>query len=200
MIDQNNFFEIQRVLEDWVLFRDSGLFDRLLPLWHEDGRMMTTWSQVSAAEFVRMSREALGRGSRVNHALGCCHIDIVANRAIAQTKVKIAQRGEIDGITCDAVCNGRFYDLFERRLGAWKIVLRHPIYETDRIDAVEPNAPLKLDAALLASFPEGYRHLSYLQTKLGMTVKPDMPGLRGPKVEALYAHGQSWLNGANEAL
>jgi len=28
-----------------------------------------------------------------------------------------------------------------------------------------------------------------------MTVKPDMPGLRGPEVEALYARGLRWLSG-----
>ena len=194
-IDPTDFFEIQRIIDDWVVFRDAGLFDRLLQLWHDGGRMMTTWSQVSAAEFVRMSREGFGRGIKVHHAQGGCHVDVAGERAIAQTKVKIAQRGDIDGITCDAVCSGRFYDFFERRSGVWKIVLRHPIYEIDRIDTVEPNAPLKLDAELLASFPEGYRHLAYLQAKLGMTVKRDMPGLTGPEVDALYARGAAWLNG-----
>jgi hypothetical protein len=26
-------------------------------------------------------------------------------------------------------------------------------------------------------------------------VKPDMPGLKGPEVEALYAKGRAWLDG-----
>jgi hypothetical protein len=26
-------------------------------------------------------------------------------------------------------------------------------------------------------------------------VKPDMPGLKGPEVEALYARGKRWLKG-----
>ena len=199
-IDPFSFFEIQRVVDDWVVFRDAGLFDRLLTLWHDDGRMMTTWSQVSAADFVRMSREGFTRGIKVHHAQGGCHVDIVGERAIAQTKVKIAQRGDIDGIACDAVCSGRFYDFFARRNGAWKIVLRHPIYEIDRIDTIEPNAPLRLDPALLAQFPEGYRHLAYLQVKLGMTVKRDMPGLIGPEVDALYAKGAAWLSGEIDQL
>jgi hypothetical protein len=29
----------------------------------------------------------------------------------------------------------------------------------------------------------------------GYPVKPDMPGLRGPGVEALYARGAAWLAG-----
>ena len=41
----------------------------------------------------------------------------------------------------------------------------------------------------------GYRHLAYLQAGLGYDVKRDMPGLKGPEVEALYAHGKAWLEG-----
>ena len=44
-------------------------------------------------------------------------------------------------------------------------------------------------------FPEGYRHLGYVQTKIGYTVKRDMPTLKGPEVERLYAAGAAWLAG-----
>ena len=47
----------------------------------------------------------------------------------------------------------------------------------------------------LERFPEGYRHLAYLQTQIGFKVKPDMPGLKGPEVQALYARGNGWLAG-----
>ena len=100
----------------------------------------------------------------------------------------ISQRAEVDGVVCDVVCTGRFYDFLEKRDGRWGIVLRQPIYEKDRMDPVDPAARLELDAALLARFPEGYRHLAYLQTGIGYAVKTDMPGLKGPEVEALYAY------------
>ena len=73
------------------------------------------------------------------------------------------------------------------------MVLRQPIYEKDRMDPVDPAARLSLDAALLAQFPEGYRHLAYLQTRIGYEVKKDMPGLKGAEVEALYGRGNAWL-------
>jgi hypothetical protein len=98
-------------------------------------------------------------------------------------------------VRCDVVCTGRFYDFFEKRTGRWGVVLRQPIYEKDRIDPVDPAAKLELDKQLLESFPEGYRHLAYLQTKIGYTVKRDMPGLKGAEVEALYARGARWLKG-----
>ena len=101
----------------------------------------------------------------------------------------------MQGVACDVVCTGRFYDFLERRVGAWGIVLRQPIYEKDRLDPVDPAARLVLDAELLARFPDGYRHLGYAQTRIGFDVKPDMPGLAGPEVEALYARGARWLAG-----
>ena len=54
---------------------------------------------------------------------------------------------------------------------------------------------MRLDPALLARFPEGYRHLAYLQTKNGQSVKADMPGVIGPELDALYARGAAWLEG-----
>jgi hypothetical protein len=108
----------------------------------------------------------------------------------------INQRAAVDGVPVDAVCTGRFYDFFERRGGRWAIVRRQPIYEKDRIDTVEPGAKLALDRELLARFPEGYRHLGYLQTKAGFNVKLGLPGLRGPEVEKLYAEGAAWLRGS----
>jgi len=101
----------------------------------------------------------------------------------------------VHDVTVDVVCTGRFYDFFEKRDGRWAIVLRQPIYEKDRMDPVDPAARLSLDATLLSRFPEGYRHLAYLQTVIGFKVKPDMPGLKGPEVEALYARGRAWLEG-----
>jgi hypothetical protein len=51
------------------------------------------------------------------------------------------------------------------------------------------------DRNLLASFPEGYRHLAYMQARIGYKVKTDMPGLDGPEVDALYARRAAWLKG-----
>ena len=107
----------------------------------------------------------------------------------------ISQRAAVDGVTCDVVCTGRFYDFFEKRDDVWAIVLRQPIYEKDRLDVLDPATTLKLDAKLLGEFPEGYQHLAYIQSKIGFTVKRDMPTLKGPAVERLYARGAAWLAG-----
>jgi hypothetical protein len=107
----------------------------------------------------------------------------------------ISQRAAVDGVPCDVVCTGRFYNMLEKRKGRWGIVRRETIYEKDRLDPVDPSAILKLDRRLLDSFPEGYRHLAYLQTRIGYKVKRDRPCLDGPELEALYAKGAAWLKG-----
>jgi hypothetical protein len=186
---------IRELVENWAVWRDAGDWERFRTVWHEDGRMMATWFQGPAAEFIRVSREGFERGVRILHFLGGTSVEVEGTRAIAQTKMTITQRAPVHDVLCDVVCTGRFYDFLERRDGRWGIVLRQPIYEHDRIDPVDPAAALRLDPALLARFPDGYRHLAYLQAQIGFTVKPDMPGLAGPEVEALYARGAAWLGG-----
>jgi hypothetical protein len=68
------------------------------------------------------------------------------------------------------------------------------------MDPVDPSAQPKLDPDLLGSFPEGYRHLAYLQTKLGFKIKQELPQLKGPAVGRLYRHGRAWLDGAASAF
>jgi len=186
---------IREVVENWVLWRDAGDWERFRTVWHDDGRMMATWFQGPAEDFIRVSREGFDRGVSILHFLGGFAVDVAGTRAIAQTKMTISQRAEVDGVLCDVVCTGRFYDFFEDRRGRWAVVLRQPIYEKDRLDPVDPSNRPVLDARLLAQFPEGYRHLAYLQTRIGYTVKPNMPGLKGEAVEALYARGRRWLAG-----
>jgi hypothetical protein len=103
-------------------------------------------------------------------------------------------------VTVDVTCSGRFFDFLEKRKQRWGIVRRQPIYEKDRMDPVDPAARLELDPDLLGSFPEGYRHLAYLQSKLGFKVKQGLPQLQGPAVERLYRHGRAWLEGAASAF
>ena len=186
---------IRQLVEDWAVLRDARLWDRFRAVWHDDGVMMATWFQGSADAFIEVSEQGYQRGVRILHMLGGTAIDLAGSRAVAQTKMTISQRASVEDVVCDVVCTGRFYDFFEKRQGRWGLVLRQPIYEKDRLDPVDPNSAPTLDPELLARFPEGYRHLAYLQTRIGYKVKPDMPGLDGPALEALYARGAGWLAG-----
>ena len=187
---------IRDLVENWVVWRDAGDWERFRTVWFDDGRMVATWTQGTADEFIAMSKAGWAKGVSIMHFLGGQSIDLAGMRAISQTKMTIAQRAPVHGVTVDVKLTGRFYDFLEKRDGRWGLVLRQPIYEKDRLDPLDPSAKLTLDKDLLARFPEGYRHLAYLQTRIGYTVKPDMPGLDGPEVEALYKRGEKWLSGA----
>jgi hypothetical protein len=187
---------IRDLVENWAIWRDAADWDRFRTVWHDDGWMFATWFQGTASEFIRVSKEGWDKGVSILHFLGGTSIDLAGDRAIAQTKMTISQRAAVHGVMCDVVCTGRFYDFLEKRGGKWGLVLRQPIYEKDRLDPIDPAAKLELSAEKLNAIPVGYRHLAYAQEEIGYRVKRDMPGLKGPEVEELYARGQGWLKGA----
>ena len=186
---------IRQLVDNWVVWRDAGDWERFATVWHDDGVMMATWFQGPAAEFIRVSREGFERGVRILHFLGGSSVDVAGARAVSQTKMTITQRTTVHDVECDVVCTGRFYDFLERRSERWGIVLRQPIYEQDRLNPVSGGTGPQLDGALLDRFPVGYRHLAYIQTQIGYDVKRDMPGLTGPEVQDLYLRGAEWLAG-----
>jgi hypothetical protein len=186
---------IIEVVHNWALWRDAGDWERFATVWHHDGWMTATWFQGPAAEFIKVSKAGFDKGVSILHFLGGSSVDLAGSRAVAQTKMTISQRGRCEGELVDVVCTGRFYDFFEKRENRWAIVRRQPIYEKDRMDPVSPSARVALDEKLLNSFPEGYRHLAYLQTRLGFKIKLDLPQLKGPEVETLYRQGKAWLDG-----
>lgn len=186
---------IADLVQNWAVWRDAGDWERFRTVWHDDGWMMATWFQGPAADFIRVTQEGWAKGVSILHFLGGISIDLAGNRAIAQTKMTISQRAPVQGIACDVVCTGRFYDFLEKRAGRWGMVIRQPIYEKDRLDPVMPGRAPELDAVKLAALPEGYRHLAYIQEEIGYRVKQDMPGLKGEAVAALYRRGAAWLKG-----
>jgi len=60
----------------------------------------------------------------------------------------------------------------------------------------EPRAPtIQYEPQGSNTIQSRYRHLAYIQTLIGYTVKLDMPQLTGPEVDRLYARGKAWLSG-----
>lgn len=191
---------IAEVVQNWAVWRDAGDWERFRTVWHADGWMSATWFQGPAEQFIAVSKAGFEKGVSILHFLGGISVDVAGDRAISQCKMTISQRGPLEGEMVDVVCTGRFYDFFERREGAWKVVRRQPIYEKDRLDPLNPGSELVLEQKLLMGFPEGYRHLAYLQSKLGFKIKMDMPQLKGAVVEALYKRGTAWIEGAPSAF
>ena len=188
---------IRWLIEKWVVWRDGGDWERFATVWHPDGRMIATWFEGPAAEFIARSRAGWLAGVNVNHLLGGTVVDIQGVRALAETKMTITQRLPLHGVLVDVVCTGRFYDFLDERDGAWRFTQRQLVYETDRIAPVVPGPAIPLDAARLALRPEGYRHLGYVQELAGMQVNPNLPGRKGPELDALHEYGRAWLAGGS---
>lgn len=186
---------IGALAEDWALARDTGDWEALRATAHAGASITTTWFDGSFDAFIGACQASWRKGSRSQHVLGGTAVRIRGERALAQTRMSIMVRSTLDGIEVDAVCHGRFLDRVEKRQGNWRIAKRSVIYEKDRIDPVDPGAKLTLDAALLARFPEGYRHLAYLQTRNGAQVNPQLPTGRGEALDRLLQEANVWLEG-----
>jgi hypothetical protein len=186
---------IRDLVENWAVWRDARDWERFRTVWHQPGRMNATWFQGTADEFIAVSQAGFDRGVRILH---------FPRRLLGRCRRR--PRDLADEDDDHAACRGRGRRM-RRRLHrpllrlrrtprwAWGIVERQPIYEQDRLSPIDPATAPALDRGLLESFPVGYRHLAYLQTRIGYTVKPDMPGLTGPELHELYARGAAWLAG-----
>ena len=75
------------VVENWVVWRDAGDWERFATVWHADGWMTATWFQGPGQRFIEVSREGFERGVNILHALGGFTCDIVGTRAISQAKM-----------------------------------------------------------------------------------------------------------------
>lgn len=115
---------IRETVENWVLWRDAGDWERFATVWYADGWMTATWFQGPATQFIQASREGFEKGVNILHSLGGWTCEIAGHRAISQVKMTIHQRAPVDGVLVDVACLGRFYDFFEKRAGRWAIVRR----------------------------------------------------------------------------
>jgi hypothetical protein len=187
---------IRDLIERWVVYRDALLWEKFRTVWHEDGRMRATWFNGPYEEFIRITREGVKRGLHIMHILGGTAIEVAGQRATSMTKMIILQRATLDGVLCDVSSYARHQDLWEKRQGRWGLVSRETICDKDRIDPVDNNQKVNLDASTLNQFPQEYKHLAYLQTKVGYSVDRDVPRLSGgTSLEALYKRAEDWLSG-----
>jgi hypothetical protein len=189
---------IRELVDNWMMWRDARIWEPIPALFHEGGRLMTTWGgQSTQDEFAVAAQAGFERGDRMLHSNGGTTVEVVGHRGVSQTKLRIMQRGVLEGVLCDVTCIGRDYDFVEKRDGRWGFILRQPIYERDFVEPVDPSLSVHLDQERLARYPEGYARLAYLQESLGYRIIPTMPVHTGPDLEALYEQGAAWLRGEN---
>ena len=108
----NSELLIRQMVERWAVWRDAGDWERFATVWHPEGVMMATWFQGPFRDFIRVTQEGWNKGVSILHFLGGSAVEVRGERAIAQTKMTISQRGMVEGVDgpvlCDVVCTGRF--------------------------------------------------------------------------------------------
>jgi len=199
MRDFNDQIEIGNLIRHWSSWRDSGQWDLLRATMHPDAAITTTWFDGTVDGFIQACQASWRKGTTSRHVLGGTTVEINGRRALAQTGMAITARAPLEGVEVEVICTGRFFDRVEKRDAVWRIARRNLIYERDRLTPVEAGAKPKLDRALLERFPEGYRHLAYLQSKQGGNINPNLPTASGAALENLLRDARSWLNAAQPA-
>ena len=58
----NERLAIRELVENWAVWRDAGDWERFRTVWHDDGRMMATWFQGTADEFIARQPRGLRQG------------------------------------------------------------------------------------------------------------------------------------------
>ena len=196
--DKAAIWEVRRA---WAFARDQGEWDRLAACFHADATITVSWYSGSAAGFVQRSRE-MGGGRRPEernkHWLGNRRAKVSGNRATLETDVNIVIREYLDGHLFDYLAWSRFYDLFEKRDGVWRIFKMSCIYDKDRLDPVIPGSvPASFyDAVPLAGIESGFAFMRLRQMKKGRTVPPGIALGDSPGETALREEGVRWLAGA----
>jgi len=186
---------IRETVDNWIVWRDAGDWERFKTVWHPEGWMNATWFQGPAEKFIEVSREGFNKGVNILHFYGGFSCDIAGDRAIAQTKMTINQRATVDGVPVDVVCTGRMFDFVQKHEGRWLIRRRQPIYEKDRMDPVTPGHRMELDEHQFAHYPVAYRHLAYFQASGGAHITLGLPTPGSDALARLYAEGEKWLRG-----
>lgn len=192
--------EIAALLVRWGHARDSDDWDTLAACFHDDATIHISWISAPAAEFVARSRalaEQRKPGSHTKHLITGPWIRVNGARAFSRCHVNLYIRADVGGHEFDVQSWFRFFDLLEKRGGAWRIARRTAVYEKDRMDPVDPGGvPDRLLADMdFSPFPPSARHLCYLQRLSGRQPMTDIVSVYSDEEAALMETGEEWLAG-----
>lgn len=188
--------DIADLVNRWTFYRDQERWEELRAVFHRDGEIHLSWYSGPYDGFVAASKKLAEKGgTKVKHLIGVPVIELHQDRAVSEVNVIIKARIFSPAGEVDVTSYARFYDLLERRGGAWRIFRRTAIYETDRIDPVTQN---NLPPALFADvdqFPGALKFLASSMNRLGIQLAPTVVVDDSEPLKELYASGQAWLAG-----
>ena len=182
--------------------RDAGRWDEMALYYHPESSIEVSWFKGSGADFVARSRlqaeKVKGRsdgGERINfHEMGSSVVDIVGDRALAETACTLHSFFPLDGNPCKISGYVRLLWRAQRLEAKWLLAGLRCLYVRDYLTACNPGRQPKLDEAELATYRLSYRYVTYNLARLGLDPKHDLPGADMPEtVKILRAGEQAWL-------
>jgi hypothetical protein len=192
--------QICDVRRRWAFNLDLGEWDALQSCFHPDASVTVSWYSGSASGFIERSKAMVGGRKPEEHRkhwLGNMRSEVVGTRAVLETDVLILIRELIEQDLFDYTSYARFYDLFEKRDGVWRIVEWRCIYDKDRLDPVDPakDASALYAQAALEGADSGFAFMKLRQGKRGRTI-PESVVIRDSDGERkLRRRGDDWLAG-----
>ncbi len=189
-----NYLEDRQQITDLItgwIHRDLGQWDQLAELFHPDGVIEVTWFEGPFTGFIEGSRRMGASDLRTKHLIGVPVVEMNDNRAIVETNAVIVAENIRLGLGCSV--HNRFYDLVEKRDGAWKLLKRQSVYDMGGFNF--PRGPLPIDAEVLQRYPGEYAPLAYLLEKSGFPLGRVF-ATRGSELEhTMKAEAKRWRHG-----
>ena len=189
--------EIRRARRLWAFARDQGDWDTVASLFHPGAAVSISWYNGNIEGFVAASRKMFGQHkpeTRSKHWFGNDRLTLNGMRALLETDIEVRARDKIDGVLFDFTYEGRFFDRFEQRDGAWKIAQWTCLYDSDRVAPVVPGTipPGFFDGLELSGFESRIAYMKLRQKKMGRPSAPVIIG--GTDAEAkLKEDASRWL-------
>ncbi|KAK8026539.1 Pea pathogenicity protein 2 [Apiospora marii] len=209
-------FAVSEICKGWPVYRDASEWKNYRSLFCKEAMVWTTWSKGQTVDnFIAISKRGKDRGDFIMHRECGTLVEVSQShpdRAIGKMKATITQRFKTqasqanvfcpEGTEYDVDCDCRFifFCVKEKRpdgaRGEWKAKYVKLFYEKDKVVPVDGNRAPTFDPELMASFPEGYRHLAAAQSGLGYPVTRCLPTARNHGAwHAMYGKMEQWLAG-----
>lgn len=183
--------DIADLMTGWI-HRDLAHWDQLRALFHSDGEIEVTWFEGLASDFIDGSIRMGQSDLRTKHVVANPVITFNGERAIVETNAMII--GENVALNLGCVTHNRFYDLVEKRHGAWKIVKRQSVYDMGYFTF--PCGVVPIDQEAVGRYPREYAALACLLEQSGFPLQRVF-ATRGSDLEqAMKRAGEAWLANA----
>lgn len=186
--------------ERWA--RDVQDWESLEKSYYPESRIFLSWFDGPAAEFVAASKAmAAVAGGHAVHDLGPTLVELVGDRALADTRCAILFRRHFEGVECDMTAYCRHVSRVEKRDGRWRLRSLVGVYEKNTIVPVIPGKAPALDLDRLATYRRSYDFQCYHRAQGGHPVNDDRPGVDRPDlIAALVEADRAWLAGGDVPL